>query len=537
MHQSLVQVAVLLSSLSLLAHSEYVRPIDEDCIPQELGGLGGVDGSLFPEQYIMDGTSNPESSYVTEVDTASGFSVTYYDTYKVAENKLADESYVLYQCGTDKPDVSATGVPKGAKFFEIPLTSLSVPETVPYAFVEQLGLDDRVYDVSQFVTGACGQKLLECGDVAPDTFSGYLSNLTALESTAGSSVDGIMATSAQEYPKIFSFSATEDPGVLNRAEWIKFLGLFFNRDAYASNIYDGIVQSYNDIKAKANVKGESKPVVAWVSHFVFQDDEHYEVKLPAYQAEFVSDSGAQNVDLKEIEKQYPGVTVSDFSPTTLEFAWDKPTAFKSKEDAQKAFLEFLSTVDVIIDETYSPEPASYTFEQFQKEYGLENADSDALEKLSWLEPRLIFRPDGLISASNGLDWFEGAIARPDLVLQDVDRVADSARQGKLLKKNEFKWIRNIDESPVVISAKDCERLTSCNEKPATICPFVKICDDGSTSLLEESSVDSGDCVYQTCIKSEVESEDSTENTAQMAAPAVILLTLLIVFVEALINFC
>jgi hypothetical protein len=122
-------------------------------------------------------------------------------------------------------------------------------------------------------------------------------------------------------------------------------------------------------------------------------------------------------------------------------------------------------------------------------------------------------------------------------LQDFDRVADSARQGKLLKKNEFKWIRNIDESPVVVSAKDCERLTSCNEKPSTICPFVKVCDDGSTSLLEESSVDSGNCVYQTCIKSEVESEGSTENTAQMAAPAVILLTLLIVFVEALINFC
>jgi len=535
MHQSLVQVAVLLGALALCVQSEYVRPIDGDCIFQELGGLGGVDGSLFPEQYIMEGTSKPGSSYVTEVDTASGFSVAYYDTYKVLENKLAGESYVLYQCGTEKPDVSASGVPEGAKFFEIPLTSMSVPETVPYAFVEQLGLDDRVHDVSGFVTGACGQKLVECGDVAPDTFTGYLSNLTALENAVGSSVDGVVATSAQEYPKIFSFSATEAPGVLNRAEWIKFLGLFFNRDAYASSIYNGIVQSYNDIKA--NGKGDSKPVIAWVSHFVFQDDEHYEITLPAYKAEFVSDSGAQNVDLEKIKKQYPGVTVSEFSPTTLEFAWDKPNAFKTKEAAQKAFLEFLSTVDVIIDETYSAEPASYTFEQFQKEYDLENAGNESLKKLKWLKPKLIFRLDGLISAANGLDWFEGAIARPDLVLQDMDRVVDSARQGKLPKKDEFKWIRNIDESPVVITANDCERLSSCNEKPSTICPFVKICDDGSTSLLEESSVDSGDCVYQTCIKSEVESEESTENTAQMAAPAVILLTLLIVFVEALINFC
>jgi hypothetical protein len=160
---------------------------------------------------------------LAQVESAIGFSVQYFDDYKVVTNSIADEVYVLYQCGRQPP---ATLFPNDTHFFQIPLTSLSAPETVPYAFVvspprflhaciaraslggggglpaeecllvaptarclsithrqpplrphqrpsyplhltllllqELLGLDDRVYDVSPYVTSACGQKLLGC---------------------------------------------------------------------------------------------------------------------------------------------------------------------------------------------------------------------------------------------------------------------------------------------------------------------------------------------------------------------------------------
>lgn len=45
-----------------------------------------------------------------------------------------------------------------------------------------------------------------------------------------------------------------------------------------------------------------------------------------------------------------------------------------------------------------------------------------------LTPGQVFREDGLLSYSDaagyGLDWFEGAIARPDAVLTDVVRAAN-----------------------------------------------------------------------------------------------------------------
>ena len=52
---------------------------------------------------------------------------------QVVTNSIAGETYVLSQCGAQVPP--ADQFPAGTKFFTVPLSSLSAPETVPYAFV------------------------------------------------------------------------------------------------------------------------------------------------------------------------------------------------------------------------------------------------------------------------------------------------------------------------------------------------------------------------------------------------------------------
>ena len=52
---------------------------------------------------------------------------------QVVTNLYVNETYILYQCGTNRP--SADAVPAGSKFFEIPLTSVTVLETIPYAYL------------------------------------------------------------------------------------------------------------------------------------------------------------------------------------------------------------------------------------------------------------------------------------------------------------------------------------------------------------------------------------------------------------------
>lgn len=464
-----------------------------------------------------------------QVVSADGFSVDYYNSYKIVTNKIANETYVLYQCGTAPP--SADTIPAGAKVFQIPLTSISAPETVPYAFLEILGVDDRVNDVSTFVTSACGQKILECGRVGPDAMT--LDNNTMLEETVGPSIDGLLTSAAYSYPKSFAFSAAQDPGVLNRIEWIKFLGTFFNLDKYASSIFDAIAQEYNEIKANATKAGEGKdaPVIAWASHYLYETDESYQLSFAAYKDELTTDAGAALVDFEALSK-IPGVRVSEFSNTTLEFAWDgdKAGSFATKEEAKTAFLKALSTVDAIVDETYTMDSAKYNLAAFQKEYNFTTQD---VESMPWFTNKLIFRQDGLISETNGVDWFEGALAQPHKELSDVVRIVNAARDPSAPLSQDYTWLRQIEEAPRVVNSNECERLSSCEAEPTPICPFVAVCGDGSSVLLTSGTdEDDAQCTYEACPL-----VASQTNTAQMAAPAVIVLTVLIVFVEALINFC
>ena len=73
-------------------------------------------------------------------------------------------------------------------------------------------------------------------------------------------------------------------GPLNRAEWIKFLGLFFNLDAVATEAFDGINSSYYQTKASV-VPSEDPPLMAFVDYYDYSESA-YEVSLAAYKLDF-----------------------------------------------------------------------------------------------------------------------------------------------------------------------------------------------------------------------------------------------------------
>lgn len=470
-----------------------------------------------------------------QITSAQGFSVDYYDTYKVVSNHIANETYVLYQCETPAP--SANLFPNGTKFFKIPLVSISAPETVPFAFLELLGVTDRVYDVSSYVVSPCGQKLLECNRTAPNALD--LGNTSLLEATVGPYVDGVLTTGAHPFPASFAFSAAQDPGDLNRAEWVKFLGLFFNLEKYASNIFAAISTAYNNTEAQAQSAlqkaGNKQPVVAWTNHYVYETNESYQLSFAPYKEQLAAAAGGTSLDFASISK-VPGVRTASYSNSILEFAWDGPGVFASKQEAEAAFLTALSGADVLIDETYAVDPTTYNLDAFKGQYGLNTTRPPVnLSTLKWLNNNAIFREDGLISVDGGLDWFEGAIARPDKVLSDIVRAVQVGAALPNAMSQKYTWIRSINEAPTVVGPSACT-ATSCNAIPSPICPFVSFCSSSGTSVILNQTLQNGQCVYESCPKS-VNSANPPTDAAQMAAPAVILLTVLIVFVEALIHFC
>jgi hypothetical protein len=81
---------------------------------------------------VAGASVTPQAVAVTPVTVTISnlFSITYYGTWKLVTNLVTSEVYVLYQCGTPKPTV-----PPGARAFEIPLRSVSVPDTTALAFM------------------------------------------------------------------------------------------------------------------------------------------------------------------------------------------------------------------------------------------------------------------------------------------------------------------------------------------------------------------------------------------------------------------
>lgn len=80
-------------------------------------------------------------------------------------------------------------------------------------------------------------------------------------------------------------SATADPGPLQRAEWIKFLAPFFNKEVEANKVFDNIKLAYD----KANLTGSAEASgakVAWINT-VYMSNNSYSLKFPPYQLRFI----------------------------------------------------------------------------------------------------------------------------------------------------------------------------------------------------------------------------------------------------------
>ena len=118
----------------------------------------------------------------------------------------------------------------------------------------------------------------------------------------------------------------------------------------------------------------------------------------------------------------------------------------------------------------------------------------------------------------------------------------------MLQGSPFFFIRNIKEKPTLVGPGECKALTGCEASPATICPFVSVCPDGSSALLESSlGADSSEgCKYAACgpegaapaaEAGGAPAAPLQTGAASMAAPAVVFTLVVVFFVEALLHFC
>jgi len=370
-------------------------------------------------------------------DHSEDWNVTYFETYKYVVNDRVNEQYVLHERGTDvRP---ARRAHPTAKFFEIPLRSVAVDETVGLTFLELLEERTTIKFVGslQFVTSGCVRALVDQG-LAETLESAFGGNAT-LRATQLASVDALIGgNSPNPDPKSFAFSSTADPGPLHRAEWIEFFALFFNKEYEASVLFNSTVSRYECHKRAALFQRSNK-VVAWIAEYDFLDPIQYIVSTSDYKKQFVEDAG--------------GIF---FEPSQTVYT------------DQQAFLAAISDVDLVIDEDYVFDSNQATLELFCTKYGISPCDATASQK--FMKNGDVWRVDGLKSApTGGTDWFESSIPEPDVVLEDLINAFDPS----LNPSHNRTWIRHVTTNePVVIEEATCADVNAPRVSRADECSAV-----------------------------------------------------------------
>nr|XP_043631357.1 uncharacterized protein LOC122602821 isoform X2 [Erigeron canadensis] len=315
------------------------------------------------------------------------------------------------------------------KSFVIPLSNFSLDVNYfPVSFFELLGLMPSMKGMtSEMIASPCLLKLYNEGQIQmlnksePQQFSHYTAHFIGDSSN--------QQTQSCNY---VSYVPIGEQAPLQRAEWIKYLGLFANMEVRANEIYDAVKKNYMCL-VNSTASKKLKPIVAWMEF----NDGAWSFTKEAYKLKYIVDAGGENLD--------ESINKSTYNISSIE--------------ELEQLNAILCTVDVVIDGTATPDPMGYNSTLF-----LQNLDIENQSCLAFLSSQSVWRHDKRLSTDMALDWYDGAVSQPQLVLADLIEV--------LFPTGNYTttYFRNLlkDELPVTLGPESCPRDTLTAQEPTIV---------------------------------------------------------------------
>ena len=407
----------------LLASAPLARAVDVD--NQACATSGTQSADFFPSTLRVSPNASVTGSADAFVEVGRLFDVYYSRSFKVVRVKtdagLTAASYVLYQCGTTTPTTydNGTALPTNAKFFSVPVQGVATELTTVIGVLEQLGLRDKLKLVDPAgVHAPCVQALEENNTIAASHIFGWPYNHTYWHpaiNNLGSSIDMVVtdgwnngySNSAKDV--VFDNTAAGF-SMLERTEQMKFLAMFFNKEAEASAYYADQVERWTYMSSMiAAAQGRGGVPTGYTCGWV--------------------DGGMNKIYFTKYKRdicEAAGLTM--WVPTAATAG-----ATSHSYTNRAAFLADMVNVNVVIDETYAASPSTY-----DKTAAFAALGFDTVSNLPSDDPRtgLVLRLDKHTSdgdtayahadgytAREGLTWFEDQMVHPALVLQDLIRLS------------------------------------------------------------------------------------------------------------------
>lgn len=251
---------------------------------------------------IAQGEFDPNLDYFpqkADLQYASGFSIEYHNSYKVITVQTpwpgATESmqYALVQCGAPAPEGFLD-----EQIIEVPVQSIVTMSTTYLPALDELGLLDRLVGVDDttYVNNPKVLKMAEEGKLASIGYGSGVNVEKVLElapglvMTYGSGTPEYDAHPVllQAGQKVVVNAEWMDTSPLGRAEWLKFIAAFFNKEAEAETLFTKIAQEYQELAALTAAVSQ-RPTVFTGSAY---QGTWYVPGGQSYAAAFLRDAGA-----------------------------------------------------------------------------------------------------------------------------------------------------------------------------------------------------------------------------------------------------
>jgi hypothetical protein len=453
---------ISLFSTSILSFSGFTLD-DHGCVTDYSATV-----DYFPPERraIMNGASTASDTYFgsagISATMAQDFTIEYHRTFKVLNNLRSGKTYVLRQCGTPEviPDLPASLA--DATVFEVPVKKWATAGSVNMGYLAELGLASKAGAVNaNYFSSPCIHKLIDCDVVQTMATTSY----PAPDYTAVTNPDWIAAdadvfftdnfgTGATGTAKDVTVDASQDPGLLHRAEWVKFFAAFFNTETAANRKFAEIQTEFETVSATAKAL-PAQPRVAHVEYGAASawGPESIKIKMPAYMIEAVEMAGGTPND--------PATNAPANCTATLN--WDGSPGDDYQCSTMEAMREFLKGADYVIDTSSSyglcPEGGAFCYDitHFLGYFGLDGASAADYPFLAngviRLDKRQSNNTDFGGPGAIGDDWFESQLSQPSLTIHDVAAIIHpDAFPGYTTR-----WMRNLVKGEVaeVVSKGEC----------------------------------------------------------------------------------
>lgn len=348
-----------------------------------------TDSCVPEDQYNPNVDYFPEKVTITH---AQNLSVEYHNNYKVVTiatpwpGATEPIRYALVQCGTPAPDGF-----KPEEIIEVPVRTIVTLSTTYLPFLDELDVLDRLVGVDD-TTYVSNPKVLKMAEEGKLVTLGYGAGIN-VEKALELKPDLIMAygSGAPEYDahpvllkaglKVAINAEWMDTSPLGRAEWGKYIALFFNKEAAAETLFAETVKKYAELtQLTANLS--EKPTV--FTNTPYQGT-WYMPGGKSYVAAFFKDAGA-------------------------EYLWADDTSAGSLSLSFEAVFERAKDAD----------------------YWLNVGFFGSLEDLKAADPRFaefeafkngnVWNNDAKVTPQGGNDYYETAVAHPEYVLADLIKI-------------------------------------------------------------------------------------------------------------------